>query len=254
MNEKDELTLALKRLKLPGMMYNLDLRIKEAMENDLGYQEFLTFLIQDEMLSRNANILEKRIRSAGFTDHSTFEEFDFSFNKEAIPAAVIRDLATCNFIDRMENLIICGPPGIGKSHIAGGIGHEACRRHMDVMFRKTSKLIEELLDPLYPKRAGRLLKNAVTCKLLILDDFAFRKYSQNESEILYTIADERIGKRSTVITSNRPPEDWYSVFPDPVIGQAILDRLVSPAIKILTTKGRSYRKEHKKNVAENSKQ
>lgn len=249
MNERDELISNLRRLKLPGIAYNLELRINEARENDLGYMEFMTILIQDELLSRCANILEKRITQAGFADHSTFEEFDFTFNKEALSTAMIRDFATCGFIEKMDNLIICGPPGIGKSHIAQAIGHEACRRHMDVMYKKTSKLIEELLDPLYPKRANRILKNALTCRLLILDDFAFRKYSQEESEILYTIADERIGRKSTIITSNRPPEDWYSVFPDPVIGQAILDRFVSPAIKILTTKGKSYRKE-RKNIVE----
>ena len=108
-----------------------------------------------------------------------------------------------------------------------------------------SKLIEALQDPLYPKRVKSLLKKTLDCRLLILDDFAFRKYSQKESEILYYIADERLGKKSTILTSNRPPEDWYSVFPDPVIGQAILDRLVSPAIKIITTKGKSYRKQIK---------
>jgi DNA replication protein DnaC len=114
---------------------------------------------------------------------------------------------------------------------------------MDVIFRKTGKLIEELSDPLYPKRIDRLLKKTISCDLLILDDFAFRKYSQSESELLYTVADERLGKKSTIITSNRPPEDWYSVYPDPVIGGAILDRLISGAIKIIITKGKSYRRE-----------
>lgn len=243
MVEKNELGTNLKRLKMPAMVNNLDLRLREAKENDLGYIDFLNLLVQDEIASRDSNNLMKKLRVACFPSALTFEQFDFNFNKEILPPAVIRDLAACHFIESSENLVFCGPPGIGKSHIASAIGNEACRRQMDVIFKKTSKLIVELSDPLYPKRSARLLKKTIECNLLILDDFAFRKYSQEESEILYTIADERLGKKTTIITSNRPPEDWYSVFPDPVIGGAILDRFVSSAIKLIVTKGKSYRKE-----------
>ena len=243
MKEKNDLMILLKRLKMPGIANNLDVRMKEANDNELGFLEFLHMLIQDEVLSRESNILEKRLKDASFPMRQTFEQFDFSFNREALPVNLIRDLATCQFVVKHENLLLCGPPGIGKSHIACAIGHEACRHQMDVIFRKTGKLIEDLSDPLYPKRSGRLMKKTIDCDLLILDDFAFRKYTQSESELLYTIADERLGKKSTIITSNRPPEDWYSVYPDPVIGGAILDRFVSGAIKIIITKGKSYRKE-----------
>ena len=243
MLEKNELASNLKRLKMPAMVNNLELRLREANENSLGYLDFLNLLIQDEISSRDSNNLMKKLRAASFPSIMTFEQYDFNFNKEEIPSPFIRDLASCHFIERSENFVFCGPPGIGKSHIACAIGHEAARRQMDVIFMKTSKLIQELSDPLYPKRSARLLKKAINCHLLILDDFAFRKYSQEESEILYTIADERLSKKSTIITSNRPPEDWYSVFPDPVIGGAILDRLVSPSIKLIVTKGISHRKE-----------
>ncbi len=94
-------------------------------------------------------------------------------------------------------------------------------------------------------RAERLFRKCVKAGLLILDDFAFRKFDQKESELLYGLADERLGRASTILTSNRPPQDWYGIFPDPVIGQAILDRLASGAVKVITTKGKSYRKEGK---------
>lgn len=253
MKEKNDLMMLLKRLKMPGIAGNLDIRMKEAVDNELGFLEFLHLLIQDEVVSRESNILEKRLKDATFPMRQTFEQFDFSFNKEAFPHNVVRDLAACHFIEKHDNLLLCGPPGIGKSHIASAIGHEACRRQMDVVFRKTGKLIEELNDPLYPKRSGRLMKKAISCDLLILDDFAFRKYTQDESELLYTISDERLGKKSTIITSNRPPEDWYSVFPDPVIGGAILDRLIGGAIKVIVTKGKSYRTIQKNIVADQKK-
>jgi DNA replication protein DnaC len=152
----------------------------------------------------------------------------------------------------MRSFYLCKALHNGKSHIAQAIGHEACRRQMDVLFRKTSKLIRELSDSLYPKRVMRLMKKATSCNLLILDDFAFRKYSQEEAELLYAVADERLRKKSTILTSNRPPEDWYSIFPDPVIGGAILDRLVSGSIKIMAAKGKSYRKENAKTIIDRS--
>jgi DNA replication protein DnaC len=233
----------LKRLRLPGVAETLDVRVREARENKLGYLEFLSLLVQDEIVNRDANNLQKRLKAAGFPYEKTFEGFDFSFNEESFPSATVRDLATCNFILKKQNLLICGPPGIGKSHIAQAIGHETCRRGKDVLFRKTSQFLSEILAPKNPARGERFLKKALSVSLLILDDFALRTYDQSQAEVLYTVADERIGRATTIVTANRPPQDWYGVFPDSVIGGAILDRLVSGAIKIITTKGRSYRKE-----------
>lgn len=236
----------LKRLKLPAVSENLSLREREARELNLGYIEFLSLLIQDEIASREANILSKRIQSGGLDPRLTFESFDFKFNNDALPSQSIRDLSTCHFVERNQGLILCGPPGIGKTHIAHGIGHEMCRRGYDVLCFKTHKLLEHLIDPHYPRRVERLWKQCVTAKLLILDDFGFRRYDPKESELLYELSDERLGRSSTIITSNRPVEDWYSVFPDPVIGGAVLDRLVSGAIKIIIERARSFRKEGKK--------
>jgi DNA replication protein DnaC len=108
---------------------------------------------------------------------------------------------------------------------------------------KTHNLLDRLLDSEYPRRAARLWKRVRSVSLLILDDFGFRRYDAKEAELLYAICDERLGRGSIILTSNRPVDDWYSVFPDPVIGGAILDRLASPAIKLIVEKGRSYRKE-----------
>ena len=235
----------LKRLKMPAIAANLELREREAREGNLGYIEFLSLVLGDEIASREANILTKRLQNGGISPRHTFESFDFRFNNEALPSQTIRDLATCTFIERNQNLILCGPPGIGKTHIAHALGHEVCRRGNDALFTKTHKLLEHLLDRSYPRRADRLWKRCLTAKLLILDDFGFRRYDTKESELLYELSDERLGKASTVITSNRPSEDWYGIFPDPVIGGAILDRLVSGGFKLVIERARSFRKEAK---------
>ena len=233
----------LKRLRMPGMIENVDLRIKEATEGNYGYLEFFQLLVQDEIANREANNLAKRLKAANLSNRCTFENFDFRFNERVLPPKTIRDLATCRFLTHNSNIILCGPPGIGKSHVVQAIGHEVCRRGSEALFIKTHKLLEQLSDDQYPRRAARLWKRLRTVSALILDDFGFRRYETNEAELLYAICDERLGNGSIILTSNRPAEDWYSVFPDPVIGGAVLDRLASPPIKLIIEKGRSYRKE-----------
>lgn len=238
----DTLEHHLRRLRMPALWDNLDLRLREAQEANLGYLDFLTLLIQDEIDSREANNLNKRIKSGGLSPRMTFETYDYRFNAEVLVPSIIRDLATCRFIQEKRSLVICGPPGIGKTHISQALGNTVCRRGGDALFIKTQSLLETLMDSSYPRRAARLWKQIRKYELLILDDFGFRRYEQREAEILYSLADARLNSASTIITSNRPPEDWYGVFPDPVIGGAVLDRLVAGAIKIIVEQAESYRK------------
>ncbi len=241
---KDDLITELKRLRLPAMADNLDVRASQAEEGKLGYLEFTQLLVQDELASRESNSFQKRLKSAGVSNRMTFETFDFEFNNAVFPAQTIRDLASCRFIDQHRNLVLAGPPGIGKSHIAHAVGHEAARRGLDVVVFKTHKLLERLApDRFSTKKSQILMKRCINAGLLILDDFAFRLYSQQETELLYTLSDERLQEGSIVITSNRPPEDWFSIFPDQIVGGAIMDRLVSGAVKLIVTSGRSFRKE-----------
>lgn len=238
----DVLDNYLRRLRMPALVENLNLRLREAEEGKLGYLDFLFLLIQDEIDSREVNNLNKRLKMGDLSPRMTFESYDYHHNVEALAPSLIRDLATCRFIKEKRNLVFCGPPGVGKTHISQALGHEICRRGGDALFIKTQQLLETLQDKSYPRRVARLWKQIKRTELLILDDFGFRKYEQIEAEILYSLADARLNVASTIVTSNRPPQDWYGVFPDPVIGGAVLDRLVAGAIKIIVENADSYRK------------
>jgi len=243
MDTKHHLENTLRSLRLPGLIDNLDRRLKEANENKLGYLEFLSLIIQDEKAQRSHNQYKKLIRQANFGTEKTFESFSFSFNPTAFPESQLRDLSNCRYIDIGKNVILSGPPGIGKTHIAKALGHEACRQRKHVYFSNVNDFFTLLETARTNSHYERLYSKAVRADLLIIDDFALRKLSSKEVEIMYSVFDRRESSKSVIITSNRPTDDWINIFPDPVIGGAILDRIASSAIKLIVTKAKSYRKE-----------
>jgi len=240
--EKNTITTLLRGMKLPGIAEGLDRRLAEAQKRRLGHLEFLALILQDERVARDGNLVRKNIRMAGFGQERTFEGFDFSFNEQHLPRGVVNDLRTGEYLSKGRNVVIAGPPGVGKTHIAKALGHEACRQKHSVIFRRTGKIFRALATAKSDYHFERAWKPMVRADLLIFDDFALRRFEPKEVELLYNMIEERQGLRSIILTSNRPTADWLGAFPDQVVGGAILDRLVAGATKIyVKAQARSYR-------------
>lgn len=231
----------LRSLHLTGMLESLEVRLAEARSGKLGHAEFLQVLLEDELARRDAAGVTRRIKAARFPTEATLESFDFSANAK-LPVAQIRDLARLEFISAGEGLILYGPVGVGKSHVACGLGHLACRRGHDVMFMSCSRLLAELAGGHADRSFEARLKKLSKVDLLIVDDFAMREFTTAQADDFYELVADRIGRpgRALILTSNRSPSDWYPLFPNPVVGESILDRLLNSSHHILM-EGKSYR-------------
>ena len=238
MTRAHQLEASLSTLRLSGMLDTLEARLGQAQAGELGHLEFLQVLCEDEIARRDAAALERRLRAARFESTATIEDFDFSYNPK-IPAAHIRDLATLRFLDAGESVVLHGPVGVGKTMIAQALGHAACRRGHNVIFTKTSRLLADLAGGHADRSWESRLRRWSRPGLLVLDDFAMRAFSAAQADDLYELVSERAGT-SLVITANRAAEDWYSLFPNPVVAESILDRVVNGAHHIAMP-GRSYR-------------
>ena len=234
-----QLEQKLKLLKLGGMLTTIEQRIHQAEDGHLGYLDFLELLLEDEIERRSDHRLNLRIARARFDLVQTFEEFDFNADS-SIPSQQIRDLATCRFLERHASLIICGPVGVGKTHIARALGVEACRRGYAVVFSKTVRLLRDLAGGHADGSWEQRFRAYLRADVLILDDFAMQEITGPQAEDLYQLIDERVGRSSLIVTSNRSPQDWYPLFPNPVLAESILDRLAGTAHQ-LTLIGKSYR-------------
>lgn len=207
MNLDRQIKDQLKTLRLSGILDTLDLRLQEAEKNSLGYLEFFQLVIQDEIERREAKKLNLRLSRASFEEEKTLEGFDFSFNPKINPK-VVRDLCRCIFIEKREHVLLCGPSGVGKTHIAQAIGHHACRLGYEVLFTKAVKFFRFLLAGRSDQSWEKRLRKYLAPDLLIIDDFGLSALSSVQAEDFYEIVAERYLKSSIIITSNRPPQDW----------------------------------------------
>ncbi len=229
----------LRQLKLGGMVQTLDVRASQAIERQLAPVEFLALLLDDELERRSQQRLARHLAQSGCDTHKTLAHFDFAATP-GVNRSFIMDLAACTFIGRHENLLLCGPTGVGKSHLANGLAIEAMKRDLRVL----SRPVQRLLADLHAARANgsypRLLARVLTVDLLVLDDFGLQPLSAQAAQDLYEIISERYESGSLIITSNRAFEEWAEVFGNELLASAALDRLTHHA-HTLIIRGESYR-------------
>lgn len=231
---------ALRTLKLSGMLQTLESRLAQARAGDLGHIEFLQVLCHDEIARRESQSIARRIRRAQFEQQLTLEQFDFAASPK-LPAAQIRDLAALRWMPVGESVVLYGPVGVGKTHVAQGLGHLAIRQGAEVRFMKTSRLLATLAGGHADRTWDKRLREFVRPAVLILDDFGMRELTATQADDLYELISERSAAGgSMVLTSNRSPVDWYPLFPNPVVAESLLDRLINTSHQVFMN-GPSYR-------------
>ena len=248
MELKHQLADQLRHLRLSGVLETLDARNRQAIDDQWSYQEFLSRLLEDEVERRAQKQLRLRLRRGALNSTKTLEGFDFNFNPE-LNRQQILELATCEFIRLKRNLLICGPTGVGKSHLGQALGQEAARQGFDVLFTSVQKMLQYLNGGRADNSWERRMTNYLRPDLLILDDFGLKSIQPPGPEDLYDIINERYEKGSILLTSNRAPNEWPDLFQDPLLASAGLDRLLDRA-EVLVIRGPSYRSKDRKTLLE----
>jgi DNA replication protein DnaC len=235
-----ELTSLLKQLRLSGILDSLEARNREAIDRKLAFTEFLSLLIHDEVARRDQKKLAQRMRRANFRNQKTLDGFDFN-RLPGLNRAAVHDLVTCRFVDEKVAVLIAGPCGTGKSHLAQSLGHAAARQGYDVLFITQTQLMASLRTAQAMGTYERRLQYLSKVALLIIDDFGLKPLRPPEDEDFHDLIAERYERTATILTSNLHFDEWGAAFAsNKMIGAATLDRLRHGAYKLVLD-GESYR-------------
>ena len=235
-----ELQRALRQLRLSGLAAGLETRLLQAQTEKLPPIDFLSALVGDELLRRQDRLLARRLKQAGFRDAGkTLDTFDFDFNKK-LNRRLVFELATGRFVTQHEDGLFLGPPGTGKSHLAQALGVAVIQQGQRVLYREAHALVDELADAQLAGTRKPYLAQVTTVPLLIIDDLGMKRLPHTAAEDLLEIVMRRYERASTLLTSNRPVEDWGKLLGDTAAVTALLDRLLHHA-HVLTCGPRSWR-------------
>lgn len=233
------LTDTLKQLRLSGLAGSLDVRLQEATANRLNHAEFLELILQDELAVRSERLIARRTRAACFRDQKTLEDFDWDFNR-SIKRKPVFDLAAGEFVRRHRDVLLMGPPGVGKSHIAQALGGQLIKAGYTVFYRSIFDAVRDLLHDEAFDGHDKVMAKYLKPDLLILDDMGMKQLPKRSGEYLFEVIMRRHEIKSTLMTSNRPLEDWGKLMGDVPAATAILDRFLQAA-ELIEITGKSYR-------------
>jgi len=248
MELKHQLSIQLRQLRLSGVLETLEARNRQAIDDKWSFLEFLSRILEDEVERRAQKQLSLRLRRGALNSTKTLEGFDFNFNPN-LNRQQILELATCEFVRQKRNLLICGPTGVGKSHLAQALGQQAARQGLDVLFTSVQKMLSHLNGGRADSSWERRMHVYLRPDLLILDDFGLKSIQPPGPEDLYDVINERYERGSILLTSNRAPNEWADLFLDPLLASAGLDRLLDRA-EVLIARGPSFRARNRKNLLE----
>lgn len=239
MSITDELVPVLKKLRLSGVLKTLDLRMKEAEGGAIAHSDFLFRVCCDEVQRREAKLLDQRLRKASFESTKRLEDFEWSFNPK-VPKQRIVELATCHFVEKQENVLLIGPAGVGKSHLAQAIGERACRAGHSVVYVSAHRMLSTLRASRADQSYERKLLRFTSSDLLVIDDLGLRPLEGEEPIDLYEVIRQRYERGAMIVTSNRALEEWYPLFLDDLMASAAMDRLMHHS-HVVVIEGHSYR-------------